>query len=841
MLNEEQQAALDALSGIIAAKRKEAIDARKASGIEALWLACEEAYLGIDDANRHEFAGAKWAKPTSMQGNVTSENYGRPNNGQSTAFIRLTSRYVDAGAAKLAEILLPVDEKAFSFTATPLPELINDKEDYRPAIGPDGQPLAHKPEAPAPMGAAQPAAPAPQAPTAPVTPQPVAAPVGQPSPMVGAAAPMQPPQGAQAAPPAPKVVTIADLAKQLSETAQDSAEKAEKRIYDWMVESGYHAENRKVIHDSARIGVGVLKGPFPDSVRKQAVEKVPGGVAIKFMHKIRPGYKWIDAWNLFPDGACGENIHHGDHILERDFLAQRQVKDLKRQPGYIKSQIDKVAKEGPEKCNEDSQNPNEKVHKNRFAVWYFYGTLTRKEMVDANAGNIDALNGMAKDVDDIYVIITMINDSIVRCVVNPLESGKFPYHAMPWSRRAGHWAGVGIAEQVSTPQRVVNAATRALLNNGGISCGPQFVLDRTAIEPAQTGDWSIRPNKLWFLNPEAVIRDVRAAFTAINIPNVGDQMEKIIEMGKRDAEESCNIPLISQGQTGPTTPDTLGATQLQNNNANTLLRAIGYSYDDHITEPVVQASYEYLLLDPEVPNDEKGDWDIDAHGSTAMVERAIQDQTLAQMGPMVVDPRYGINPKEWMQLYLKSKRLDPRKLQYTEEEQAKMDQAPPPEAPQVTVAKINAASHEKIAGLDHQAAQQAPEGAPAAAQPDTSLQVAQIKAAADKEKEQSAQNAAALARDAQYADAQKQRDHELAMKQMDLDMQRMQLQATQQAKVDEAKTSLATTTITDATKRDLAQEETQLALTLDQASKEHDVRMNPPSLIRDEISTDATP
>lgn len=142
---------LDALGGIIASKRKEAIDARKSSGIEAVWLACEEAYLGIDDANRHEFAEAKWAKPTSMNGPVTSERSGGDES-RSTAFVRLTSRYVDAGAAKLAEILLPADDKAFSFGPTPIPDMVEAKDDTRPAIGPDGAPIMRAPDA-APVAA----------------------------------------------------------------------------------------------------------------------------------------------------------------------------------------------------------------------------------------------------------------------------------------------------------------------------------------------------------------------------------------------------------------------------------------------------------------------------------------------------------------------------------------------------------------------------------------------------------------------------------------------------------------------------------------------------------------
>jgi hypothetical protein len=129
---------------------------------------------------------------------------------------------------------------------------------------------------------------------------------------------------------------------------------------------------------------------------------------------------------------------------------------------------------------------------------------------------------------------------------------------------------------------------------------------------------------------------------------------------------------------------------LQNTNANQLLRSIGYAFDDFITEPVVRQFYEWLLLDPDVPDEEKGEFTIDAHGSIALVERAIQDQTIGQMGQMAANPIYGIDPKKWTKMFLRSKRLDPEDVQYTEEQQAKIDAAPPPEAPVVTVAKIDA-------------------------------------------------------------------------------------------------------------------------------------------------------
>jgi hypothetical protein len=275
----------------------------------------------------------------------------------------------------------------------------------------------------------------------------------------------------------------------------------------------------------------------------------------------------------------------------------------------------------------------------------------------------------------------------VRATINPLDSGLLPYHSMPWQRRAGHWAGVGVAEQMRTPQRLLNAALRALSNNAGLSAGVQIVINKAAVRP-EDGTWPLTPNKVWSKTMDGS-DDVRKDFQIIEMPNVTQQLTEIIQLAEKFAEDTTSIPLITQGQSGATTPDTFGAAQIQNNNANQLLRSIGYAFDDYITEPVVRQYYEWLLLDPDVPVKEKGEYQIDAHGSSALIERAIQDQTIAQMGNMAANPIYGTDPKKWATQFYRSKHLNPEDFQYTKEEQERMAAQPPPEPPPVTVAKIN--------------------------------------------------------------------------------------------------------------------------------------------------------
>lgn len=758
---------LAAIGVAIAQKREEAKTHRQSSGIETVWRECEEAYIGIDDANRHEFQDAKWAKPMSVDGPVTTGRLPKGTEHKATAFVRLTSRYVDAGSAKLAEILLPADDKAFSFSETPVPDLIKAKEDTSQVVHSDlGVPLtrpAQPGETPPPDAAAAPAPPA-------VAPQPSA-------PQPPAAAPQMP-------------LTVRDLALENIELARKKAKAAETRIYDWMVESQYQAEMRKVICDAAKIGVGVLKAPFPKSKRAMAVVKSGDGVEVIIKERICPGFARVDPWNIFPDAACGENIHDGDHIFERDYMSARLVRKLRNLPGYIGSAIDQVLEEGPDKANIDSDgratNRDASKHKGRYSVWYYYGSLKREEIdaISAAAGKPPS-DGAATD--DVYAIVTMINDTVVKATINPLDSGEFPYHSVPWQRRDGHWAGMGVAEQMKAPQRITNASLRAMLNNAGKSAGSQIVLEQDAIVPAD-GSWAIVPDKIWLKKTGSAGNDVRQAFQMFEIPNVTDQMMKIIELGERLAEESTSIPLITQGQSGATTPDTFGAAQLQNNNANQLLRGIGYSFDDYITEPVVRQTYEWLLLDPDVPDAEKGEFTINAHGSIALVERAIQDQTIAQMGGLVTNPAFGINPKKWAKLFLKSKRLDPEDVQYTEEEQAKIDAAPPPEAPVVTAAKISADTQIKLGVMKQTTEQQSAQ---------SEAQIA----------------AAAHALEVGQAQTEQQRVHgEMVMKahQIDMEHQRALLLYANQQKIslDQAKAELAKTAMQLQTERALNAENT---------------------------------
>ncbi len=400
----------------------------------------------------------------------------------------------------------------------------------------------------------------------------------------------------------------------------------------------------------------------------------------------------MSPWNIFPEDGCGEKIGGGQEVFERDWLSEAQLLKLRDLPGYLSGQINEVIKEGPGKKNYREDGPQAVGSiKDRYEIWYYNGTLTRKDMecLCVASGTTLRAYGIDRRKKMINVVISLVNDRVVCAIPSMFASGRLPYHNVPWQRRPGFWAGVGVAEQLEVPQKMINGATRSMLDNAALAAGPQIVVNRRAVKPADE-TWSLYPQKIWYLEPDYDGVDVRTCFMVAEIPNTTQQIMQINEWALRVGEESTSIPLVTQGQSGATTPDTFGAAQLQNNNANQLLRSIGYAFDDFITEPYIQMMYEWLLQDPDVPDAAKGDFHIVANGSIALVERAIQDQTIAQLLPFSKDPAFGLSPERTTLLYLKSKKIDSEDVSLTDDEKAKLAAQPPPEAPQVSAAKIRA-------------------------------------------------------------------------------------------------------------------------------------------------------
>lgn len=534
----------------------------------------------------------------------------------STAFINITAPFVDYASARMGDILLPANEWNFNIKPTPVPEFDEFEEDERPFGIVDQS--------------------------------------GNP-------------------------LSLGDVIKERNKRVQDSVEKAGAKIKDWLTECNYKAECRKVIENAARVGTGILKGPFP---RKKTSMSFSDN-ALKIIESIQPASSCIDHWNFFPDMSCGENIQDGSYVIERDHLTARQLINLKGTGEYLDDQITKVLKEGPgKKCEGTNENTEDD---DRFEIWYCYVDLKPEELLDLD----EDFETDEEETDSVSAVVVLVNDTVIKGYLNPLSSGEYPYDVMVWRRIPNKPFGVGIARQGRKAQDMLNASVRALLDNMGISAIPMIAIMRKALIPLD-GDLKIRKGKVWELREASGIEDINKAIQTLVIPSMQAELSANIELAMKFMEDITGITFLLQGQQG-SAPDTVGGMNLLHQNSSTVLRRCARVYDENVTEPHIRRYHEYLLIDPDVPADEKGDMQIEAVGSSHLVEREIQAMQLPQLLQLAMNPVFEKSPKKAFDEMMRALKFDPSKLDMDEEEKQKMAEAAQGQvAPQVQAAQIRA-------------------------------------------------------------------------------------------------------------------------------------------------------
>jgi len=494
-----------------------------------------------------------------------------------------------------------------------------------------------------------------------------------------------------------------------AQTPQDEAQQAdialrnakgEQRIKDWLTETGYEKAYRKALSSSARIGTGVLKGPFPKIYKTKSVDQA-GELVIS--EKIGPATEFVEPEDLFPDPNCGDDIHKGQFILERGVLSYKELEELKRLGGeYIAEAIDKVLQEGPGKSYADQKK--QKGENDLFEVWYFTGLIDMNDMdllderfaqeisIEAEGDEIkicgcDEPGERGKDFQSVQVV--MINETIVKGNLNPLQDGSFPYDVLCWQKQKGHWAGIGVARQMRVAQKIMLDMGRSLMDNMALSAIPMIAMKQGAIVP-ENGIMELSKGKLWYLTDDQ-IGTIQEAIQFLTVPTMQKEIMEIMILAGKMAEDATGVNALLQGEQGQAT-DTVGGMNLLHKNASALLRRVARICDDDVTEPHIKRYYDWLLMYGEP--DEKGDLKVEATGSSVLVEReleAMQAQILLQFS---ADPEYGINKSAIMRRITKGWGFEPTEIFYSEEEMKKRAEAaaqqPQPQDPRIEAENIRA-------------------------------------------------------------------------------------------------------------------------------------------------------
>ena len=634
--NTERVNRLQSFGQTLGRQRDQWIRARYALGVDKRWVEDEDQYNSKDNVNR----AASQMMTSVEQGYPVTTQHAKAH--RSTVYIGLTRQKTNAAEARIADILIPTDDRNWGIKPTPDPTISELVRDKQIAVDPtSGQPVTDQEGNPVPM----------------------------------------------------KMVARAIL--------RDAAEKAKAmqlEIEDQLTECDYLGELRKVIHDSAKLGTGVLKGPIAMNRTRKAWKEIvdpANGESVQAMIIVDeegPASCHLDPRNVFPDPGCGTNVQNGKGVYEREEMTSRRVRDLAKQPGYLSDQLRKVLEEGPKRSRAMQEIRDEELRdiaEDLYERWEYTGEVDYEDLAAAG------IKLPEKDVlQAISATVVMINDTVVKAFLNPLEDGSLPYDFFVWEKAGNTVWGYGVPYLMRAQQRVLNAAWRQMMDNSGVTSGPQIVVKPSVIQPADK-QWQLSSRKIWYATDD--LDDVRKAFASFEFNSHQAELANIIEMAMGLADAETGVPTLMQGEKG-TAPDTVGGMQMLMTSANVVLKRLVKQFDDMVTKPHIRRYYDWNMLYNE-DSAIKGDFSVDARGSSTLVVRDIQNQAFLQLLAAGANPIYGkyLDAKKLFERALQAQHIDPSEVFKTDEQIEQIEEAErqaaqqgQAEDPRIAAAKIRA-------------------------------------------------------------------------------------------------------------------------------------------------------
>jgi len=522
--------------------------------------------------------------------------------GASTANFKLTQSKTNSWAARLGDLLFPTDDRNWGIAPTPLPKL-----------------AAAAKEA---VLAAQKA-------------------------VDDANAAQQAEQPDVAAATIEQANAYAQKAKQTNEemeAAKKASDAMQEAIDDQLVQSRWVAQSRDAIEDACRLGTGIIKGPLTSNrVRKEwrGNDDQNTGKRVWEMAELpdpQPEAIRIDPWHFFPDMSA-RRIEEAEFTFERSLPTKRDLRKYARKLGFNKAAVRRLLELGPLGMNQSDTghiaelraiNGEGEQIKDRYVMWEYHGPLECDEialLLDA-AGRPDDARRFLEEKDpleDHRVIVHFCGDEVLRIAEEwPLDSGDSLYSVFNFLKGETSIFGIGVPHIMGPSAKAINGAWRMMLDNSGLSVGPQVVVDKSSIVP-QDGDWGMKPLKVW-LKTSTAMATQQKPFEVFNIPINSNELAGIIKIGRDFVDEEVSMPQVAQGEAGATVQP-VGTTSMLFNSANVVFRRIVKAWDDDMTTPTIRRFYDWnMQFNPD--DSVKGDMQIDARGTSVLMVKEMQSINL---------------------------------------------------------------------------------------------------------------------------------------------------------------------------------------------------------------------
>lgn len=433
--------------------------------------------------------------------------------------------------------------------------------------------------------------------------------------------------------------------------ATEAADAMQEEMDDQLVESLYPQESRKMIGDACKLGSGVLKGPVVNesgsgrwmpSLDNEG-KPVAGQFVLEYGKDPRPLIKRTNPWHFFPDmsATC---IEEAEFTFERYLWTKKDLRKMVKTHNFNKDAVRRLLDDTSTSARittsdlqylmkireATGEGETSDGIKGRLVGWEYHGPLERDEIscllrITGQQEEADAFDERNDSLDEMNVICFFCGNELLKIAPEyPLDSGETLYSVFNVEESEASIFGYGIPEIMDGSSTAINSTWRAALDNNALSVGPQVIIDKEQIVPADN-NWAMTPRKVW-LRTKAAQPNTAAPIEFFNVPNNMAEIASIIKIALEFVDMETGISQPLQGEQGNVT-QTVGGMAILQNASNIIFRRIVKNYDDGAITPTMRRLYHWnMQFNPR--DDIKGDMNVDARGTSVLLMKEIQAQNL---------------------------------------------------------------------------------------------------------------------------------------------------------------------------------------------------------------------
>jgi len=413
------------------------------------------------------------------------------------------------------------------------------------------------------------------------------------------------------------------------EPAKRAAQKMEKLMHDQLDETDAPKHLRSVSFETVLFGTGVMKGPFAQD--KEYPRWDEEGNYDPLFETI-PKMEYVSCWDFYPDPDA-RNMSEAEFTIQRHRLNRTQLRTLKKRPHFRDESIELAIEGGAdyqreywEDTLEDDGNTD---GMDRYEVLEYWGVLDTELAEEADIEIPKEL----EDKDEVQVNIWVCNNQIIRLVLNPFTPTRIPYLAVPYELNPYSFFGIGVAENMTDTQLLMNGFMRMSVDNAALSGNLLIEVDETNLVPGQ--DMSVYPGKVFRRQAGAPGQ----AIFGTKFPNVSQELLMMFDKSRQLADEATGIPSYTHGSgaVGGVGRTASGMSMLMGAAAQNI-KAVVRNIDDYLLGPLGKSLFAFNMqfnFDKEFI----GDLAVKARGTESLMRNEVRSQRLLQFMQMTANPQ----------------------------------------------------------------------------------------------------------------------------------------------------------------------------------------------------------